>query len=189
MVVAGWVVAVAAHADMTPVSGLDEVFPRSMPVCGRTDLRQTGLSSPFASFSGTDLNWLPFEFPPETNTDPSQIFETPHRQSLTSGPSSLSLCLSALIGLGLCSSAHYVKRLHFGLIPQWYHNGGPFQIGHSFAVNPDSVCPMPACCFVQPAHTAENITPQYRFGTIVSLWRESQFTQDVIAARGPPMPC
>jgi hypothetical protein len=147
------------------------------------------LSSPFADLSVTDVNWWPFEFPPETSADAGQIFDPQHPQSFTSGPSSLNLCLSALIGLGLCSSAHYVKRLHFGSIPQWYHHGGPFQIGHSLAVNPAFVCPVPACCFVQPAHTAENIIPQHRSGTIVSLWRESQFTPDVIAARGPPMTC
>lgn len=178
---------VTARADMTPVSGLDIVSWQSVRVCDQTDLRQTNYSSPFTGLSVTDVNWRPFEFPPETIADPGQIFDAQHSQSLTSGPSSLSLCLSALIGLGLCSSAHYVKRLHFGSIPQWYHDGGPSQIGHSFAANPDSICPAPARCFVQPVHTAENIMPQYRSGTIMSLWRESQFTPSGIAARGPPL--
>jgi hypothetical protein len=99
------------------------------------------------------------------------------------------LCLSAIIGLGLCTSAHCVKRLSFGFIPEWYHNGGPFQIGHSFAVNPDSVNPVPAYCFVQPVPGAEDFIPQYHLGTIVSLWRKSQFTADVLAGRGPPAGC
>ena len=41
---------------------------------------------------------------------------------------SLSLCLSALLGLGLCSFAHCVKKSSFGFILEWYRNGGPFQI-------------------------------------------------------------
>jgi hypothetical protein len=108
-------------------------------------------------------------------------------QIISDRQSSLSLCISAIIGLGLCSSAHCVRKLSFGFIPEWYHNGGPFQIGHSFAVCPDSVCPAPVCCLVQPAVTAEDFLPQYHLGTVVSLWRKSQFTPDVIASRGPPI--
>ena len=167
VVIGALVTTATARADMTPVSRLDAVSRQSVRVCGQADLRQRSSSSPFADLSITGMDWRPVEFPPETSADPGQIFETQHLQNFTSGPSSLSLCLSALIGLGLCSSAHYVKRLH---IPQWYHDGGPFQIGHSFAVNPDSVCLAPACCFVQPVHAAEDIMPQYRAGTIVSLW-------------------
>ena len=182
-----WCTTVAVHADMTPVSQLDAERRQSAHVCGQADFRQTNSSSPFACFSVTDLDSWPVEFLSETSDDLTQICEIQHPQSLTSGPSSLNLCLSALIGLGLCSSAHYVKRLSFGFIPQWYHNGGPFQIGHSLAVNPDSVCPVAVCCLDQPARATENIMPQYRSGTIVSLWRKSQFTPDIIACRGPPL--
>ena len=180
------VVTVAVRADMTPMSGLDAVSWQSARVCDQTDLRQTNSSSPFAGLSVTDVNWRPFEFPPETSADPGQIFDAQHPHSLTSGPSSLNLCLSALIGLGLCSSAGYVKKLHFGIIPQWYHNGGPFQIGHSLAVSPESLYPALVDCFIQPDHAVERLIPQYRPGAIVSLWRKSQFTPDVIASRGPP---
>ena len=182
---------VAVHADMTPVSQLDHldaVCGQSVSVCAAADLRQiNSSSSPFAGLSVVGLNSWPVEFLPGASAGPSQISEIQHPHSLTSGQSSLSLCLSALIGLGLCSSAHCVRKLHFGSIPEWYHHGGPAQIGHSFVVNPDSVCPVPACCFAQPVHTAEDITPQYRSGTVVSLWRKSQFTPETIAARGPPM--
>lgn len=190
VVIGGWVLVAVAHADMMPlVSPLDTVSRQLAHVDDTTEPRQRSSSSPFASLGVIDVNWRPIEFPPETSAGPGQIFDAQRPQSLTSGPSSLSLCLSAFIGLGLCSSAGYVKKLHFGIIPHWYHDGGPSQIGHSFAVNPDSVCPAPAYCFVQPAHTAENITPQYRRGTITSLWRKSQFTPETIAPRGPPMTC
>jgi len=186
-VIGALVVTAAVRADMTPVSRLDAVSRQSAHVCGQADLGQTSSSSPFACLSVTDLNWRPVEFLPETSGDLSEISEIQYPQSLTSGPSSLNLCLSAFIGLGLYSSADRVKKLSFGSIPEWYHNGGPFQIGHSLAVNPDSVCPVPACCFVQPVHTAEDIVPQHRCGTVVFLWRKSQFTPDVIAPRGPPL--
>ncbi len=189
--VGGLVVCAAVRADMVPVSQLDTVCRQSEQACSQqVDLLRAGPSSPFDSFStaGLSSSW-PVEFLPEAGADLSRSSEMPSPHTLTDGQSSLSLCLSALIGLGLCSSAHCVRKLHFGFIPEGYHNGGPSQIGHSFAVGPDSICPVPACCFVQPAHTAENIMSQYRSGTIVSLWRKSQFTPDVLASRGPPVIC
>ncbi len=151
---------------------------------------RTGPSSPFDSFStaGLSSSW-PVEFLPEPGADLSQSSEMPSPRTLTDGQSSLSLCLSALIGLGLCSSAHCVRKLRFGFIPEWYHNGGPSQIGHSFAVNPDSVCPVPVCCFVQPDHKPEYPMSTSRLRDIVSHWRKSQFTQEVLASRGPPAIC
>ena len=159
----------AVYADMIPVSRLDAGCRQSQHVCGRTDLPYTNLSSPsnFSSVGHLDL-WS-VEFLPEANADVSQTSEIQHPQILTNGQGSLNLCLSALIGLGLCSSAHWVKRLSFGFVPEWYHNGGPFQIGHSFAVTPESLCPVPVCCFVQPVCTVEDSLPQYRLGTVVSL--------------------
>jgi hypothetical protein len=46
---------------------------------------------------------------------------------------------------------------------------------------------MPVCCFIQPDNAAERLIPQYRIRTVVSSWRKSQFTPDVIASRGPPL--
>jgi hypothetical protein len=88
--------------------------------------------------------------------------------------------------LGLCHSIRGAKKLSFGFPPQWYHNGGPFQIGHSIAVDLDSVCPVPVCCFAQPVHSVADVALQRHFGTVVSLWRKSQFTPAVLMRRGPP---
>jgi hypothetical protein len=176
----------AAYADMNTVSGLDAGGRQPLYIYGQTDLQNTSFSRPSNSLNlaGSDL-WS-VEFLPEANADVSQTSEMQHPQSLTNGPSSFNLCLSALIGLGLCSSAHWVRRLSFGFIPEWYHNGGPFQIGHSYAVTPESLCPIPAYCFIQPVCMVEDSLPQYRLGTITSLWRKSQFTPVVLAPRGPP---
>ena len=176
----------AVNAGMVPVSRPDAERLQPPRVCGRTDLQHTNLSSPF-NYSGlADLDLWPVEFLPEAVANVAQTGHSQNAHSLTNGPSSLNLCLSALIGLGLCSSAHYVKRLSFGPIPEWFHDGGPFQIGHSLAVSPESLCPVPACCFVQPVWVVEDSPPQYRVRTVASLWRKSQFTPAVIASRGPP---
>jgi len=182
----GLLVTTGVYADMTPVSQLDAGRLQSPIVCSQADLQYTSFSSPFNFPGSADLDSWSVEFLLEANADVSQTTEIQHLQILTNGPDSLNLCLSALIGLGLCSSAHWVKRLSFGFVPEWYHNGGPFQIGHSFAVTPESLCPTPVCCFVQPVCTVEDSLPQYRLRTVVSLWRKSQFTPVVIASRGPP---
>ncbi len=182
----GLLVTTGVYADMTPVFRMDAKCVQSSNVCSRTELQYTNLSSPYNPPSVTELDLWSVEFLPEAKDDISQTSEILHPLSLTNGPSSLNLCLSALIGLGLCSSAHWMKRLSFGFVPEWYHNGGPFQIGHSYAVTPESLCSVPVCCFIQPVFTVEDSLPLYRLGTIVSLWRKSQFMPCVLASRGPP---
>jgi len=182
----GLLVTTGVYADMTPVSRMDAKCVQSSNACRLVELQYTDLSSPYNPPSVTELDLWPVEFFPEAKADVSQTSEIQHLQILTNGPDSLNLCLSALIGLGLCSSAHWVKKISFGFVPEWYHNGGPFQIGHSYAVTPESLCPVPVCCFVQPVCTVEDSLPQYRLGTVVSLWRKSQFTPAVITSRGPP---
>ena len=185
-VLGGLVATAAVNADMVSVSQLDAESRQSPRVCGRTDLQPTDFAGLFDYPSVTDLNLEPVRFSPEVGLGIGQPPLTQDAQILTDGQSSLSLCLSALIGLGLCSSAHCLKKLSFGFIPEWYHNGGPFQIGHSLAVSPESLCPAPACCFVQPVWAVEDSLPQYRLRTVASLWRKSQFTLCVLASRGPP---
>ncbi len=185
-VIGVFVATVSVYADMAPVSRMDAKCVQSSNVCSLKELQYTDFISPSNYPSVAKIDLWSVEFLPEANADVSQTSEIQHPQSLTNGPGSLNLCLSALIGLGLCSSAHFVKRLSFGFIPEWYHDGGPFQIGHSFVVSPESLCPAPACCFIQPVCTVEDSLPQYRLGTVTSLWRKSQFTPTVLVPRGPP---
>ncbi len=180
------VVTAAVRADMSPVSRLDAGRRQLPHISGRTDLRYTNLSSPSNFPSVADLDSWSVEFLPEANPDIGQNSDMQNPQILTDGTGSFSLCLYSLIGLGLCRTAPWVKKLSFGFVPEWYHNGGPFQIGHSYAVTPESLCPVPVCCFVQPVFMVEDSLPQYRLGTVTSLWRKSQFTPTVLIPRGPP---
>jgi len=182
----GLLVTTGVYADMTPVSRMDAKCVQPSNVCRLAELQYTNLSSPYNPPSVTELDLWSVEFFPETKADVSQTSEKQQPQILTDGTGSSNLCLSALIGLGLCSSAHWVKRISFGFVPEWYHNGGPSQIGHSYAVTLESLCPVPVCCFVQPVCTVEDSLPQYRLGIVMSLWRKSQFTPTVLIPRGPP---
>jgi len=169
------------YAEMVPVCQLD--LERQQPT-HITDLQFTD-SYDFQGDAGLDLRYI--EFLPDESPDIGQTSGMQNPQILTDGTGSFSLCLSALIGLGMFSSARFVKKLSFGFIPEWYHNGGPFQIGHSHAL-PESLCPVPVCCFIQPVCTEEDSLIQYRLRTVVSLWRKSQFTPTVLVPRGPPAP-
>lgn len=178
---------VSVYADMMPIHTTNAERGQLPYIpCGQTDLQCPDLSSPFNYSSVTDLDLWPADLSPEPTADTAQTSEAQNLRSLTDGPGSFALCLYALIGLGLCQAAPWVKKLSFEFIPEWYHDGGPFQIGHSHAVTPETLYPTPAYCFIQPACMVESHIPQYSLRTIVYLWRESQFTPDVIAARGPP---
>jgi hypothetical protein len=89
------------------------------------------------------------------------------------------------MGLGLCRSVSIAKRLPLGFIPDWYHNGGPFQIGGSYAIGPD-LSPAPTVCLIQPERPTGENTLRYHFASLVSLWWKSQLTPTALASRGPP---
>ena len=180
------VFASSACADMVPVSKLKVEPQPSQHVCGYAEVQHSVFFSlnDFPTLVDLDLGTIRFQ--PEAGLDIDQPSQVPHTMNLTGGPGSVSLCLYALMGLGLCSASNWIRRLSLGHIPDWYHNGGPFQIGHSFVVSPETLCPVPVYCFVQPDETEEHLIPQYRLRTIVSSWRKSQFTPETIASRGPP---
>ena len=177
----------AVHADMMPVSQEGAVCRQSQNSCAPADLQSENLSGTSNYTHLTDLDLWFVEFSPEADAEIGQASESQHLQGLTDGSNSLKLCLSALISLGLCCSAHWVKRMSLGFIPEWYHEGGPFQIGHSHALMPGTLCPAQVCCFIQPFRTEDNNLPRYFIKTVVSLWRKSQFTPAVLASRGPPL--
>jgi hypothetical protein len=179
--IAGLAIAPAAFAGMMPASSHDVGVSRS-----QTDLQCTNALSLFDCSGATGLDFWRGQLLPDTPVEAQQNREIQHPQALTDGTGSLSLCLSALIGLGLCGSVHWVKKASFHFVPEWYHNGGPFQIGHSHAVNPNTLCSVPVYCFIQPVCTAPDIKPQYRLGAIVSLWRKSRCTPTVLGSRAPP---
>ena len=176
----------AVRADMVPVSKVDAEWQQPLYVSSQAKVHRTNLSSLYDSPIVVDLDLGTIQFQPEAIIDIGQPSHAPPAMELTGGPGSVSLCLYALMGLGLCSAPHWIRRLSLGHIPEWYHNGGPFQIGHSFAVSPESLCPVPVYCFVQPDDTPEDLIRKYCIRTIVSSWRKSQFTPDTLASRGPP---
>lgn len=152
----------------------------------RADAPATNPSDPIVGPSVVDLDTLTFAFLPEGGADVQRGATPEPVRLLGSDRGSLELCLYALMGFGLCKTAPWIKKLHFGGIPDWYHHGGPYQIGGSHVIGPDCLCSV-AVCFVQPGRPADDVAPRFLRGTIVSLLRESQFTLTTLASRGPPV--
>jgi len=183
------VMAVAAtatvRADMIPVSGLAiGCLSRS---CECPEVQRSGHPE-VQPFVAVVLKLLPPGLPPVVPPSGEARSESRPVTILSDDQNSLSLCLYALFSLGLCKSAPWVKKLSLDVIPGWYHDGGPFQVGHSLAVSPDCCCSAMAC-LIQPDDRVHNPLPQYRGETRISLWRKSQLTLAALASRAPPSQC
>ena len=176
-----------ARADMVPLCRLGTERHQSLSVCGQAEVSHTNPSVSYDNLIVTDFNFSSIHFPLKTAPAIGQPSQKTHSIDLTQRPGSVRLCLYAFMGLGLCSAPHWIKRFSLGIIPAWYHDGGPSQIGHSLAISPRSLCPVPVYCFTQPNDTTEDALAQNRIRTIVSMWRNSQFTPDIFASRGPPL--
>jgi hypothetical protein len=182
-------VASVVHADMMPVYLSEGGSPQPISLCDRTVAEQPSDSNWSATFlDAVALDALTVGLLPAARADAGDGGAAKPLRVLTDRQDSFSLCLYTLMGLGLCRTAPWIKRLCVGCIPDWYHSGGPHQIGHSFAISPDCLSPALSYCFIQPdsVPAAEDSAPQYRGGIIMSVWRKSQFTPSVVASRGPP---
>lgn len=174
------------HADMISISRQNTECLQSPRSISRVNIQHDNISNTDNNIYVADLDEWSVESLGEANINIGQNSEKQHLEGLTDGQNSLRICLSALISFGLCCSTHCLKRLSLGFVPEWYHEGGPFQIGHSYAVMPDTLCLAQAFCFIQPEYKEDNPFTQYFLKTIASLWRKSQFTPVVLASRGPP---
>lgn len=68
---------------------------------------------------------------------------------LPDAPSSTALFLSAMVSFGAWHLVRSGRDVHFGAMPEWYHTGGPFQVGHVTAFDLD-FSSLPLCLFDRP---------------------------------------
>ena len=102
---------------------------------------------------------------------------------MPAGPGSLSLFLAAIGGLGAWQFGRSAKNLHLGHVPEWYHAGGPAQIGHVSPIDPDFSA-LTVCLFEQP----DDAPPIRRaLGLVRYLPCQTQFLPAATAPRAPPL--
>jgi hypothetical protein len=183
-----WFISPVVYGDMTPLAQIrcQSECP-SQILSSEEYLLRSGLPIQLSSdIFGLDFGT--FEFIPESGMEVERASNVMHLQISASDSGSCYLCLYTLIGLGLYSSVSRVKKISFGFIPEWYHDGGPCQIGHSYAVMPGTLRSVANCCFIQPEYIGEDVLTRYSKGIGISLLRSSKFVSDILLSRGPPKP-
>ena len=125
-----------------------------------------------------------------TTVRPAVDFSTPTESEvkpivLPSGPSSITLFFTAIGGLGVWQLGRSARngRFHFGHMPEWYHTGGPTQVGHVVALDLQDQTPI-FCCFDRAGGRA---TLAYSLRRDIHMRRKSQFMLTPAAPRGPPL--
>ena len=103
-------------------------------------------------------------------------------QRLPPGTGSATLALYAFGTFGLWHLGRSARKLHFGALPEWYHTGGPQQIGHAVPFDLDSGA-LPLCCFEQPVGQRPFL---YRVRREQAPPLDAQFLFTT-APRGPPV--
>ncbi len=188
-IIAILVVSATCNADFIPATRLEFDPPQSVSGHNQVDSQQLD-SSFILSFSNgseiTSLGALSVEVLHATGEADQLPYDVEVLLSPKHEPGSLQMCLYALLGLGLCKVAPCLNKLSCSAVPEWYHDGGPWQIGHSLAVSPETLNPISVCCFVQPDDTIQLPLANHQYGAMQPLLRKSLFTPCALSSRGPP---
>lgn len=127
--------ATGVRADMTGGAWPEPAGP--MPAAQQPPLTPA-LSPGHPQTSGVD-RWDSFEAglnsalpeAPSVDTGPSVGGSSSGITVLPAGPGSVSLFFAAMGGLGAWQLGRSARRIRFGPVPEWYHTGGPPQVGHA----------------------------------------------------------
>jgi len=178
--------ATTLQAEMMPVPP-SEIGTWMLPGgSGSTEPPPTRSRNPFVFPGIMDGDLPPMKSLLPIDSEIRRVSQAQRGRTLSDDRSSFDLCLCALISLGVCRSAPFVRKMSFGPIPNGYHNGGPFQIGHSHALGPDLRF-APLCGVVQPDGMIPDRLPRSDRRTTAPWGRESQRTPALPAPRGPPL--
>ena len=101
---------------------------------------------------------------------------------LPPAPSSTALFFSAMASIGAWQLVRSGRNLHLGAMPEWYHSGGPVQVGHITAFDLDFMN-LPLCLFEEPVGERPFC---YSAGRDIGLRLESQHFLTIADPRGPP---
>ena len=177
-----WALACAAvvQADLTP-----------LPPDARTDavLGATRAMAPADLFAPNRPGYLPGGVDSDAGAairfSPAEAGDRDVIQPLPPGPGSAALALFAFGGFGFWHLGRSARKLNLGALPEWYHNGGPQQIGHAVPFDFDFGA-LPLCCFEQPLgerpffyHVRRDQAPR----------RDRQRHLFTTAPRAPPLVC
>lgn len=160
---------VCAYADLTP--GIEQAAALR-PFVGSSD---TGIVQDWidGGFTGISEVSGPSHFEADA---PTNVIELP------ASPGSMGLFLSGALSIGAWHLVRSARNLHFADLPEWYHSGGPDQIGHAVPFDLDLTL-QPLCEVLQPVCDDRPLS--------FSRWLEELRPPDVqffsiVNSRGPP---
>ncbi len=178
----------SARADLTPVAAPDSHATTSQNArIANTDFAVAG-SAPALD----EVNWLLKRAASDQRGVALPIgpvlpvAEAPKDSGVTplpAGPNGLALGLSALTSLAAVQACRSLRKLHLSALPEWYHTGGPMQVGHATPYQLDHA-PLAVCDFEQPSDLRPGIS--YRIPRELRSRLRSQFFLLVESPRGPP---
>lgn len=183
------------------ILGAAVVFISTVTVCADmvgtscVDARMTGYGistraeangQPAATSEPVRLGSLDMTLPSEIPTNSTDAEQPPAVRSLPPAPGSLTLFLSALGGMGAWQLGRSARRFHLGFIPDWYHTGGPVQVGHVSAINPDLTAPAVINLFHEPAGEQPL---RLLLRRALPLRFRTQCTPALATPRAPPLCC
>ena len=115
---------------------------------------------------------------------PPQLTAGEPADQLPAEPASLSLVLAGLGSLGTWQLGRAARHAHFGDVPDWFHAGGPVQIGYAFIANPDCTPALDFSAFDQPI---ANRPVLHRMRCEPPLILQPQCILVTESPRGPPL--
>jgi hypothetical protein len=101
-------------------------------------------TTPHHTFDNAGKSWIAFHGPqaarprsaPQPSSVSAEVEPAAHLVAMRPGPSSLALALGALMSLGVFQAGRSIYRAQLvGFVPEWYHTGGPTQIGYATPID------------------------------------------------------
>jgi hypothetical protein len=152
--------------------------------CAERQIVPVSQHSHYAMWLGADLP-AAFALPDLPSPSPesrAQIRELPP------APGSAALCLWALGGLGMWHLGRSARKIHLGTMPEWYHTGGPTQVGHVTPLDLEfNSSAMPICRFEAPVAAGDDQLPPWWQQLEPRERLRSQYFPLIADPRGPPV--
>ena len=177
--------AVSARADMAAATSPETALSADLTAAGavpgdlrseRVEAQEAGPLDSVGSGLGGGLLDAPL-------AGASAVPRGPKVTALPAGPGSVSLFFVALGGVGAWHVGRSARKLHLGTVPEWYHTGGPAQVGH--AVPLDLTFTPLYCRFEQPGCQRPPVLGIARGAPAPDM--QSQCCLRVLAPRPPPL--
>jgi hypothetical protein len=156
------------------------------------------VTGPTEAAVGTDVSRLPPSvacglgrpiafLPDRISGDQQGTASTEKVENLPASPSSLAVALSSLLTLGGWRLVRQARHVQLVCVPEWYHAGGPGQIGHATPLDLGTTLNVLPICWYQPDCVRVDGRPMAYYDQTerCAVWNSLSFIP-TSAPRAPP---